>query len=86
MALVCAIRNCYINVLLCCGQEFTLVFHYSESLYVCTFLFSSKGCVALSIKSCTYFLSVLFKSRTAVEQIIVLEVFQSLRHRYSFFL
>lgn len=44
---------------------------------MCIFAFSSKGYVALSRKL-YYFLSALFKSRTAVEQVIVLEMFQAL--------
>lgn len=76
MALVCAIRNGDIDVPLCCSLESTLATHYSESL-VCIFAFSRKGYVALSRKL-YYFLSALFKSMTAVERVIVLEMFQAL--------
>lgn len=75
MALVCAIRNGDTDVPLCCSQESTLVIILS--LFVCIFALSSKGYVALSRKL-YYFLSTLFKSSTAVEQVIVLETFQAL--------
>lgn len=44
---------------------------------MCMFAFSSKGYVAPSRKL-HFFLLALFKSRTAVEQVIVLEMFQAL--------
>lgn len=73
----CVLSEMVTLMSLCAAARSPLWWLIILSLFVCIFAFLSKGYVALS-RQLYYFLSALFKSRTAVEQVIVLEMFQAL--------